>query len=287
MVSISMIDIVTVVFQDELDVLKLQAQSIDLYCQDINLGKIIVVVNDDNLDVSEIDSTWWGKFSSHVVVVHRRVWNIEYDNNGWLTQQLCKILASAWVALSKWSMVLDAKTILVQPVIEEKIFDKDSRIMFGYYPMFPVFEAAGKIVSDLFQIDLQNIAGPAGIPFFFENAVVADMIKEVEHCSQQPFAYWFQQTGRVTEFILYSGYVQYIDGSLDKRFTGGLTYIPCNICHSESAIFETKFNLMCTDTNVVCVSIHRNAWTQLSLQQQQAYKNFLVSRGITHAKDLA
>ena len=282
-----MIDIITVVFRDELPVLKLQAESINLYCQDINLGKIIVVVNDDNLDVSEIDCAWWGDFGSQVVVVHRRDWNTDYNNNGWLTQQLCKILASANIASSKWSMILDAKTILVQPIIEEKIFDKDFKIMFGYYPMFPVFEPAGKIVSELFQIDLRNIAGPAGIPFFFENAVVADMIKEVECRTQKLFGDWFQQAGRVTEFILYSGYVQYIDGSLDKKFTGGLTYMPCNICHSETALFEDKFNLMRTDKNVVCVSIHRNAWTQLDKQQQQAYTEFLISRGITRAKELA
>jgi hypothetical protein len=280
-----MIDIVTVVFREELDVLKLQAQSIDLYCHDMNLGQIYVVINDDSLDVDSIDPAWWGTLSTRVTVLHRQDWNIDYSDNGWLTQQLLKLLTASH-STSAWSIVLDAKTILIQSVLEEKIFDNSSKIMFGYYPMFPVFEQARKIVSDLFQIDLQNIAGPAGIPFIFENAVVADMLKEVEHRTQQPFGDWFQQTGRVTEFILYSGYVQYIDGSLAKRFTGGLTYIPCNICHNESEMFETKFNLMCSDANVVCVSIHRNAWPQLSKQQQKSYKDFLISRGITQTKDL-
>ena len=40
-----MIDICTVVFQEEIDVLKLQARSIELYAHDV--GVIRVITNDD------------------------------------------------------------------------------------------------------------------------------------------------------------------------------------------------------------------------------------------------
>ena len=282
-----MIDIVTVVFRDELPVLQLQAESIELYCRNMTLGNIVIVINDDTMNADEIDLSWYGELAGLVKIVHRRDFGVEFSNNGWLTQQLCKMLAGASITFSKWSMVLDAKTILVQPVVRERIFDNAGRLMMGYFPVFPVFKPASEIVSKLFGIDQKDVAGPAGVPFFFENELVRRMIKEVEHRTQQPFAQWFQDTGMVTEFILYSGYLEYLDGSLDKRYISGFYegYQPCNICHGEVAIFEQKYSTI-NQPSVLTVSIHRNAWKELTNLQKETYCNFLMSKGITRAKDL-
>lgn len=280
-----MIDLVTVVFRDELDVLKLQAESIELYCQDQTIGDINVIINDDTMSAEDIDPAWYGKMAGRVKVVHRQDFGCQFADNGWLTQQLCKLLASAANSWSRWSMVLDAKTILVQPVDRHKLFDEQHRLTWGYFPIFPVFAPAQKIVSELFGIDLKNVAGPAGVPFFFENESVREMIQAVEQKTQQPFAQWFQDTGMVTEFILYSGYIQYRDGSLDSMFTNAHKYSLCNICHSEVASFDRKYLDMQKDTNIT-VSIHRRAWAQLSDIQKKAYQDFLTAKGITRARDL-
>ena len=281
-----MIDIVTVVFREELPILKLQAESINLNCRVMCLNKIYVVINDDDLDASEIDISWWGRFSDRVVVIHRRAWNIDYADNGWLTQQLLKILASAQ-SNSTWTMVLDAKTIVVQPVELDRIFNDDGQLTWGYFPVFPVFEPARQRVSQLFGIEQTDVAGPAGIPFFFHTKTVCDMIQEVETRTQQSFAEWFQQQGMVTEFILYSGYVQYRDGSLDKMYTRNVAnnYSPCNVCHSEVVSFDRKF-LEMQQPNTLTVSVHRHAWTQLSELQKDAYRKLLWISGITGAGDL-
>jgi len=281
-----MIDIVTVVFREELPVLKVQAESVDLYCQDIGIQTIYVVVNDDQSIVQEIDPAWWGSLSSHVKIIHRQEFGCEFVDNGWLTQQLCKLLASAKNSQARWSMVLDAKTILVQPVDQNRLFDKQYRLTWGYFPIFPVFAPAQKIVSELFGIKLVNVAGPAGVPFFFENNTVREMIAEVEQRTQQPFAKWFQETGMVTEFILYSGYIQYRDGTLNLMFTNGAQgYSLCNVCHSEVDNFDRKYLEMQEDNNLT-VSIHRGAWNQLSSIQKKAYLNLLTIRGLTCAKEL-
>ena len=65
---------------------------------------------------------------------------------------------------------------------------KNNKLTWGYFPIFPVFEPARLIVSKLFGIEQHDVAGPAGIPFFFENSTVRDMIKEVESRTQQKFA---------------------------------------------------------------------------------------------------
>jgi Family of unknown function (DUF6492) len=277
-----MIDIVTVVFQDELPVLKLQAESVDLYCQDINLGLIYVIINDDALDV---DPAWWGSFSDRVRIITRTAWPVQYVENGWLTQQLLKLLGAA-NSTNTWTMVLDAKTILVQPIDLTRIFDKSDRLTWGYFKIFPVFEPAKNIVSKLFNIELKNVAGPGGVPFFFHNGTVRSMIKDIELRTNQVFADWFQQQGMVTEFILYSGYIEYRDTTLDVMYTCNANrYKVCNICHNETEVFNLKFiDMMHPDT--LTVSVHRGAWKELSEIQRKAYRDYLIIHGISQAKDL-
>ena len=277
-----MIDIITVVFREELSILKLQAESIELYCQDINLGSIYVIVNDDMLD---IDPKWWGSFSDRVRIIPRSAWPVQYVENGWLTQQLLKLLGAA-NSTNTWTMVLDAKTILVQPIDLTRIFDASDRLTWGYFKIFPVFEPAKNIVSKLFNIELKNVAGPGGVPFFFHNGTVRSMIKDIELRTNQVFADWFQQQGMVTEFILYSGYLEYRDTTLDVMYTCNAEYYKvCNVCHNETEIFNLKFIDM-MHPNTLTVSVHRGAWKELSEIQRKAYRDYLIMHGISRAKDL-
>jgi hypothetical protein len=282
-----MIDIVTVVFRDELPILKLQAESVELYCQNMALGNIVVVINDDSMSTADVDPAWYGSMSKQVKIVHRHDWCDSWVDNGWLTQQLCKLLASADITLSTWTMVLDAKTILVQAVDCKRLFNDQGRLTLGYGQIVPVFEPSRRMVSELFEIDQKDVAGPAGIPFFFNNQIVRDMIKEIERRTNKLFSTWFQEAGMITEFILYSGYVQYQYESLDYLYTArsNNSYTLCNVCHSEFQQFDLKFVNMQEPSNLT-VSIHRNAWLQLNQIQRNKYQEFLLSKGITRAKDL-
>jgi hypothetical protein len=104
------------------------------------------------------------------------------------------------------------------------------------------------------------------------------MIKTVEKLTELDFATWFQQQGMVTEFILYSGYVLYKFGSFDSLYnTKENAMLPCNLCHSEVAMFDHKFKEIARANTV---SVHRRAWDQLTTQQQEQYNDFLKSRGI-------
>jgi hypothetical protein len=49
------------------------------------------------------------------------------------------------------------------------------------------------------------------------------------------------------------------------------------VCHSEVASWDQKFYNM---KHAATVSVHRNAWSQLTPQQQYQYIDFLKSRGI-------
>jgi hypothetical protein len=265
-----MIDTITVVFQDELETLKTQAQSLAVYGK--NLDTIFVVINEDTGLGSKIDRSWWGRFQERVQVVSRQAFGSAWSDNGWVSQQALKLLTST-ISSNEWSIVLDAKTFFVNPmpVLE-------SRPAVGKLEIYSVFEPSRQIVNNLFGINLVNQLGPGGVPFVINNGHSREMVNWIESHTQQQFAEWFQNHGMLTEFLLYSGWIQYKFGSLDSIYnTDTSVMIPCNLCHSEVSAFDRKFSQMLGSTTV---SVHRRAWTQLTPQQQIQYQNFLHSRGI-------
>lgn len=277
-----MIDIVTVVFQQELPVLKLQAQSIDLYCQDIGVQNIYVIVNDDPAIASQIDVNWWGSMSHQVKVVHRDYFDCKFVENGWVSQQALKLLGAA-LCSNPWSMILDAKTIFARPVLLKELFDQENRLNVGTLQIYPVFEPSRKIINQLFNIDLQLQAGPGGVPFFFHVQSVREMIKDIEHRVGGNFAEWFQAQGMLTEFMLYSGWLHYCCG-LESYYNNRNKFLIINLCHNEVAMADTKLANM-RKPQVLTVSVHRRAWDQFNDQQKQNYRDLLASKGITSAQE--
>ena len=270
LVSIHMIDLVTVVFEDELATLKTQARSIAVYGQ--NIDTIFVVVNEDSGLGSRIERAWWGRWQEHVQVVSRAAFGNTWSDNGWLSQQVLKLM-TATVSSSEWSMILDAKTFFVRPMLK---FDRFPTV--GQLDIYPVFEPSQQIVNKLFGITLTRQLGPGGVPFIIKTKEVQNMVTWIEEQTNQDFVEWFQDQGMLTEFILYSGWIQYQYIGFDPLYNISKSDIhPCNLCHSEVASFDRKFNEMqSADT----VSIHRRAWTQLTPAQQTQYTEFLASRGI-------
>jgi hypothetical protein len=205
-----MIDTVTVVFQDELDSLQRQAQSLDLYVDEIQT--VFVVVNEDSNLAQQIDFQWWGRWSNRVQIISRNSFGTSWSDNGWVSQQVLKLLAAS-SATSNWSIILDAKTFFVKTVTTIK-----DRPRVGLLPIYPVFEPSRQIVNRLFNIDLKYQLGPGGVPFVMNTQQVCNMITWIESAVNQSFATWFQDQGRLTEFLLYSGWIQHHTGALDKIY---------------------------------------------------------------------
>ena len=263
-----MIDICTVVFQEELDILKLQARSIELYGHDV--GVIRVILNDD----STVDPAWWGKLADQVEIIPRSRFGSTWCDNGWVSQQVLKILGSAQ-STNTWSIILDAKTILIKQL---DAFDSQDRPQVGWIRIHPVFVDSQQIINQLFDIEMTRQLGPGGVPFFINNEQSRLMIQDIESRTGIDFAKWFQAQGKVTEFMLYTGYLQSRNLLSTLYNTDDVPLVtPCNICHSEVAAWDRKFNNM---SQSITVSVHRNAWSQLNPTQQQQYRDFLQLRGI-------
>jgi hypothetical protein len=279
-----MIDIATVVFRDELPILKLQAQSIERYCQNIGIRNIYVIVNDDDDTLHQIDAGWWGAAANHVLVVPRSAFSTQFVEDGWVSQQALKILAAS-MSYNTWTMVLDAKTIFVKELVLKDLIDEQGRARVGTLDIYPVFEPTRLMVNQTYDIDLQKQLGPGGVPFLFQNDAVRLMIAETTFRVKQKFPLWFQGKGRLTEFMLYSGYLQYRFGGFDTFYNPECSFGVVNVCHSEVDQYDRKLEAM-KNNDPLTVSIHRKAWSPLTDEQKQAYQHFLIDRRIICAWEL-
>ena len=280
-----MIDIVTVVFEPEIPALRAQAQSIALNCQRIGIRNIYVVLNDAETIAGQIDPSWWGPLANSVLVIPRTAFSTPFVADGWVSQQVLKLLAAS-ISYNTYSMILDAKTMFVRELNPQHIVDSAGRICTGRLPIYPVFEPSRKIVNELFGIELTQQIGPGGVPFIVHNDTVRMMIAEVTMRTKTSFPIWFQQQGMVTEFILYSGFVQFLCGDLNVLYDthnslGGII----NVSHDETDAWPIKINQM-RKGETLTVSVHRGAWAKLTAQQRQEYQDLLLQRGIEAARDL-
>ena len=280
-----MIDIVTVVFEQEISILRAQAQSIALNCQRIGIRNIYVVLNDSETIAAQIDPAWWGPLASSVLIIPRSAFSTPFVADGWVSQQVLKLLTAS-MSYNTYSMILDAKTLFVRELDPATVVDETGRILTGRCPIYPVFDPSKKIVEQLFEIELTEQLGPGGVPFIVHNDTVRMMIAEITLRTRTSFPTWFQQQGMVTEFILYSGFVKFLCGNLEVMYDrqnklGGIV----NVSHDETVHWLTKINQM-NNRNTLTVSVHRGAWHKLTAQQRQEYRDLLLQRGIEAARDL-
>lgn len=280
-----MIDICTVVFEEELPILEVQAQSIDLYCKDIGVNSIFVLVNDRTEVAKKINPAWWGSLQDRVVIIPRSAFDSNWSNNGWVSQQVLKLLG-ATLSYNTYTMVLDAKTIFISKLTRDRLLNSQQQLNVGKIEIQKVFEPSKKIVEQLFDITVERQAGPGGVPFFFHNNTVRSLIATVSDRISTSFTQWFQEQGMLTEFILYSGFVIYKHGSLDKFYSDNSKFLVSNVCHSEVGIYDIKINQADLNKTALTVSVHRNAWAQLTLEQKSKYREFLASRQINTAWNL-
>jgi hypothetical protein len=280
-----MIDIITVVFEPEIPALRAQAQSLALYGQKLGIRNIYVVLNDVETIASQIDPAWWGPMANSVLVIPRTAFSTPFVENGWVSQQVLKLLAAS-ISYNTYSMIMDAKSILVKEIDPANFISESGQIQTGLLDVYPVFEPSRKITNELFGIDLKKQLGPGGVPFIMHNDTVRMMIAEVTMRTQTSFPIWFQTQGMLTEFILYSGFVQFLCGELTVLYSDqNKLGTQVNVSHDEVEQWVQKFSQM-KQSKTFSVSVHRTAWKNMSPLQRQEYQDLLIQRGIEAAADL-
>jgi hypothetical protein len=277
-----MIDLITVVYKPEVPLIKIQASSLDKNFSYDDIKTIYIVVNDEDSVTNEIDKSWYGKFSDKVVIYPYSIFGYVSRIEGWENQQLCKILAASR-STCEWTLVLDAKTFFTKPCKKELLFDAENRACTNLLKPVPVFDSAKTSIEKLYNVELDYVIGPGGVPFFFHTATVLSMIKETESITGKSFIDFFQENVRfpnlITEFYLYSGYVKRKFGKFDDLYAQKQRWTCVNIADWEIDNFDQLFNNM-QKFLTLTVSIASKAWVLLRPEQQDKYLEFLKNRNL-------
>ena len=284
-----MLDFITVVFQDELPLLEIQARSFDEYLNPQDVNQIIVVVNDNDTVADSINCQWWGKYANRVLIKPRSEYNFTPSNNGWDDQQLLKLLSAAQ-SQTKWSLVFDAKTWLIKTLDtqESALFDTQGRPNVGRMHLSPHFESARVFVENYYGISIEMVLGPSGVPYVFHSTDVREMIAGIPD-----FANFFQRAQTnptlLTEFVLYAGFIIKKYGSVEVIYNPNKlkidptqkTYINvANLADWETDQFET-FITTINDPKTLTASIHRRAYQHLTKEQLLTWVLFLKQHNLT------
>lgn len=273
-----MLDIITVVFQGEINLLRIQAESINRFISSNQINSITVIVNDQDSVAELIDTRWWRQHQTKVKIKPYSRYNYISRVTGWENQQLLKLLA-AEESTSPWSMVLDAKTWFIQPFDMEKLFDSQGRACVGTAGISPHFKSSQEFIEKYYNVSMPEIIGPGGVPFLFHTETVKRLID-----AEPGFIDWFQTNVRhpnlITEFHLYSGFVLSEYGSYNTLHSSTPAYSCANVADWETAQFDVFLQNIATDPQILTASVHLRAYPKLTEQQYTAWFKFLIERQV-------
>jgi len=274
------IDLITVVFQQELFLIEIQARSIELYVDSNRINNIYVVVNDADHVADLINPSWWGINANKVVVIPRSRWGHVATLPGWESQQLYKLLA-AEQAEANWSMCLDAKTWFVQKLEWNRLFSGDGRVHFKSMPIICTFYPAQRTIEDLFKINMATVVAPGGVPFMFHTETVKDMFTHLVARGNfiDFFAEHVLEPYKITEFMLYSGFVNLKYQSQTALYNEYQYYTITNLADWQVHEFDAAMERMAASKNLT-VSIQGRAYPHLTEFQLDNWCNFLLSKNL-------
>ena len=268
------LDLITVVFDHELHLLKWQAASISKYVDKDLIQDIIIV--DNGSQSCTVDRSWYGEIQHKVrVLTHKDIDLVVMQHlDGWRTQQLCKLLAAA-KSNCEWSVVLDAKTMFSNEFPRVGLFDA-GKVHVGRQPINAYWSDSQKYVEKYYNIEMDKMIGPGGVPFFFHTKTLNQMINTI-----YDFNTWFQNglyektpphRTLLTEFMLYSAFCQH-KGITDKLYGQQSQFMPYNIAENEIEKFEGIF-----DTQADSISIAEKANSQMESKQKERWEKHLNDR---------
>lgn len=277
-----MISTVTVVYNPELQLLKTQAQSFDIYLKDVK--DIFVVINDDK-QLRKFDTRWWGIHHKRVTLLSRE--DIGYKRNvtinGRESQQLCKLLAPLQ-SKAEWSLWFDAKTFLVKHLDPSTLF-RNNKFITNQMPVFDQFSEGFDVCNNLLkfkQTDNMWIA-PGGMPYPVNTKVLHTLVKYVKITTGMSLVDWFEKYSQyphfVTEMILYS---QFTRPMFDEYYTNTEpTYRCANLADWQIPDIDEFWKLL-KDPKVLTASIKADAYNLLSTAQRQQWHEYLESKGLQY-----
>ena len=273
-----MINLITVVYDTELSLLRTQASNFDLYVDPKDISKILILVNDVDAVADKINPAWWGQHTDKVQIKKMSEFDITWTTKQWESQQLLKLLG-AYEADTEWSIVFDAKTWLTTKFDWNKMCDPKPRV--GECNLGTAWSDAHSNLEKHYGISINEMLSPSGVPFVFHTQTVKDMM--LEHGSVAKFCEWFQNkipNCGVTEFTCYNAYLIYRYGSCNvlyntQQIYPGLNTFCTNVANGANVDMAPMLNLIS-----LTKSIHTRQYVNLKDTDMDLWKHYWTGQNM-------
>lgn len=320
-----LVDIATVVFSRELDLLQLQARSIDRFLDPRGIGRILVVINDAEEAACVARAAAivpdYGRFAARVEIVgadalfalrparcgprglvqrvrhgftrHRRLFPFGVKggwrgNRGWSVQQAMK-LAVARHASAAFLLILDAKNHFIRPVTTASFVSDAGRARsYGVVPdtvQWPWIEASFRRFG-LPPPDRGAPAPPSVTPFCAPRAVVSGCLDALEARVGPAEAFFARKDSRETEFMLIYAHVVAQHGSWAACFDQGLVPAATMSRVADDARVDRVLGLA-EDGTAEILSVHSGRIASLRPQDRRRLAAIWADRHLTPPGRLA
>lgn len=302
-------DIVSVVFQKEIPLLRLQAISIREFFPAKNLGKILIVVNDIDengcIDALKKMLPEYGDFETRVEIIRpdeiigtahsirdkARRWRVEHPilfsakkrrgwkgNSGWRCQQAFKLLAASR-ARSNYVLILDAKNWFTRVVNSaDLVGDYGKPLTYRFEPDSKQSAWVRASFSALGGIYDGGPVSPSTTPCIYKRTFLVEAVDYLER-ALGPLDYFFARNrSGATEFMLLWAFSELKCGGWRNVFSEGLAPCLATFRSSNEDLIENRLNQLGND-DYFCAAIHRDSFQVFSDDQSQRLTESWVKKG--------
>lgn len=282
------ISFVTVVFEAELDLLRLQARAFDRFADPGMVDDLLVIDNTRTgirAGVLRRLLDDYGAHRSKVTFLRPREIAVVPRASGWITQQILKILVYERIN-SNYYVVLDAKNHLIRPVAIRDFLAADGRARGGFHsyashPLRPQLE----LVLSYLGLEPGGCIErfpPTHTPFVMQTQLVRGMVEDMSRRSSRDFAAEFVRSG-VLEFFLYSGWILKTYGTWDPYFDG-TPVRTANVWPGRSSASDVAGVITeASQLNTPFFAAHRTAVAKASPLATAKLARFWYQRGLFHS----
>lgn len=206
---------VTVVFEPEIALLRLQARSMARFLDESCVAEIVVLDNVAGGMRGRTRRSVLAEFgpvlAPRVSIIRTTKLGVHHSTEGWRSQQAAKLLIAKHIGTAHY-VILDAKNHLIVPASVRDFVDDAGRALGRTHP-YTEHPLRGDLERTLrfLGADDAEVAHafqdfpPTATPFVIDTSLALRMIRGVETAAGEPFAHAFERAS-LLEFFLYSGW---------------------------------------------------------------------------------
>jgi hypothetical protein len=276
---------VTVVFGGDVELMSLQARSMDKYCPESLVEEILVI---DNF-TGEKPRGWlertksdYGKLWKKVRII--KASDITPSNGaGWWTQQALKLAVAKHVRSDRY-VVLDAKNHLVKPLTHDFLEASGGKAKmngYGYsnHPLQKYLLACCKYVGIDSKGPLSKFVRTS-TPFTILTAPAKSVVAALEH-KEKTNLLGAMTKNNLTEFFIYAAMLQH-QGTLDEVYDWSQQFTADIWPHQgpDDNMVKKAIKVSLENSHGPFMAVHRGALKAMTPVGKKALAEFWVSRGL-------